>query len=138
MDGLISVLFKATCVSDAECYSSIQYLLKCGAGLIHLSSEFLTAGSCISFEQTGGLFLSFSFSEFLEGKLSMYSNKAELDGGASKTLCGKDKSRFHQKHWISSECLLKLTAMIMIGPKNNCTLYDLYSKTAACFLFLLF
>lgn len=59
--------------------------------VLYLSKEFSAPG-CFSLEQTEGLFLSFSFSECLEGKLSMYSNRAGLDGGASKTLWGKTKA----------------------------------------------
>lgn len=53
---------------------------------LYLSSEFSAPGCCWFLEQTGGLFLSLSFSGRLEGKVSMYSNKAGVDGGASKTL----------------------------------------------------
>lgn len=57
----------------------------------HLSREWSAPrwGSCR--EQGGGLFLSFSFSERLEGKLSMWSKRAGADGGPSKTLWGRRK-----------------------------------------------
>lgn len=64
--------------------------------VLYLSREFSASG-CLSLEQTGGLFLSFSFSERLEGKLSMYSNRAGVDGGASKTLCEKRKGSYNYK-----------------------------------------
>lgn len=56
---------------------------------LHLSSEFSAAGSWLLLEQAGGLRLSFSLSGSLEGKLSMYSSSARLEGGASKTLWGE-------------------------------------------------
>lgn len=54
---------------------------------LHLSREF-SPPACRSccWEQGAPLFLSFSFSERLEGKWSMWSKRAGAEGGASKTL----------------------------------------------------
>lgn len=60
---------------------------------LHLSREFWAPGRRFCWEQAGRLFLSFSFSERLEGKLSMWSKRAGADGGASKTLWGRKTRR---------------------------------------------
>lgn len=61
---------------------------KVPAGLrgLHLCKEFWAPGWGSCWEQGGPLFCSLSLSERLEGKWSMWSKRAEAEGGASKTL----------------------------------------------------
>lgn len=69
-----------------------------GVCRLHLSREFSAPGWRSCWEQGGRLFLSFSFSERLEGKLSMWSKRAGAGGGASKTLWGRKTKT------VSSRC----------------------------------